>query len=159
MAGAVMDHGGEVLKFIGDAVLAIFPIDDPKSKQPTASINAIEAVRDAEQRLAMLNKERITEARPQLSYGISIHRGDLTYGNIGSSGRLDFTVIGPAVNQAARIQDMCKVLGVPVLLSEAFANSFPGKLVSFGEHCLRDVQEKQELFTLPPEDAFESAAE
>ncbi|MGI9493282.1 MAG: DUF427 domain-containing protein, partial [Geminicoccaceae bacterium] len=104
MAGAVMDHGGEVLKFIGDAVLAIYPIDDPTSKRPTASINAIAAVRAAEERLALLNQDRQTKGLPVLGYGISLHRGDLTYGNIGASGRLDFTVIGPAVNQAARIQ-------------------------------------------------------
>ncbi|MGI9492384.1 MAG: adenylate/guanylate cyclase domain-containing protein, partial [Geminicoccaceae bacterium] len=96
---------------------------------------------------------------PVLGYGISLHRGDLTYGNIGASGRLDFTVIGPAVNQAARIQEMCKDLGVPILLSAAFADSFAGKLHSFGEHQLRGVEAKQELFTLPPDNAVETAAE
>lgn len=159
MAGAVMDHGGEVLKFIGDAVLAIFPIDDPNSKQPLAPSNAVAAVRAAERRLSILNQDRQSEEQPVLGYGISLHRGDLTYGNIGASGRLDFTVIGPAVNQAARIQDMCKDLGVSVLLSESFAESFAGKLLSFGKHQLRGVEAKQELFTLPPEKAFETAAE
>ena len=159
MAGAVMDHGGEVLKFIGDAVLAIYPIDDPESERPIASIKAIEAVRDAERRLAALNQHRKAEGKPRLGYGISLHRGDLTYGNIGSSGRLDFTVIGPAVNQTARIQEICKALGAPVLLSSTFAKSFTGKLISCGEHQLRDVEEKQELFTLPPEKAIETAAE
>ncbi len=159
LAGAVMDHGGEVLKFIGDAVLAIFPVDDPTNKQPTASNDAIAAVRDAEQRLARLNQDRQSKGLPVLGYGISLHRGDLTYGNIGASGRLDFTVIGPAVNQASRIQEMCKELGMPVLLSEAFADSFAGKLLSFGEHRLRDVEGKQKLFTLPPDSTFETAAE
>ena len=159
MAGAVMDHGGEVLKFIGDSVLAIFPIDDPCSKQPVAPVNAIAAVRDAEGRMAKLNQERQAEGKPVLGYGISLHRGDLTYGNIGASGRLDFTVIGPAVNQAARIQDMCKEFGVPVLVSESFAKSFAGELVSFGEHQLRGIEVKQELFTLAPEKACQTAAE
>jgi adenylate cyclase len=159
MAGAVMDHGGEVLKFIGDAVLAIYPIDDPTSKQPMASTNAIAAVRAAEERLALLNQDRRTKGQPVLGYGISLHRGDLTYGNIGASRRLDFTVIGPAVNQAARIQDMCKDLGMPVLLSATFADSFAGKLISFGQHQLRGIGAKQELFTLPPNNAFETAAE
>ncbi|MGI9487524.1 MAG: DUF427 domain-containing protein [Geminicoccaceae bacterium] len=159
MAGTVMDHGGEVLKFIGDAVLAIYPIDDPTSKQPAASTNAIEAARDAERRMAKLNEDRQAEGRPRLGYGISLHRGDLTYGNIGSSGRLDFTVIGPAVNQAARIQEMCKALDVPILLSAAFADSFCGKVLSFGEHELRGIEAKQELFTLLPDNAAETAAE
>ena len=159
MAGAVMDHGGEVLKFIGDSVLAIYPIVDPTSKQPKALENAIAAARDAEQRLAKLNQEREAEGRPVLGFGIALHRGDLTYGNIGSSGRLDFTVIGPAVNLAARIQDICKVLDAPLLLSSAFAESFAGNLRSVGKHQLRGIDAKQELFTLPPEGALETAAE
>lgn len=159
MAGAVMDHGGEVLKFIGDSVLAIFPIDDPTSVQPEAAANAIAAARDAERRLTKLNQKREAAGECPLGYGIALHRGDLTYGNIGAAGRLDFTVIGPAVNQTARIQDKCKVLGAPVLLSAAFAASFPGKLLSFGEHLLRGIDAKQELFTLPPEDAVQTAAE
>jgi len=159
MAGAVMDHGGEVLKFIGDSVLAIYPIDDPTQMQPEASKNAIAAARDAERRLATLNEDRMARGETVLGYGIALHRGDLTYGNIGASGRLDFTVIGPAVNQAARIQDLCKVLGLPVLLSSAFADSFPGKLPSRGEHQLRGIEGKQELYSLPPEPLIESAAD
>ncbi len=153
MAGAVMDHGGEVLKFIGDAVLAIFPIDDPESRNPAAAAHAIDAVRDARRRLATRNQDRQALDAPIIGYGIALHRGDLTYGNIGTSARLDFTVIGPAVNQAARIQDLCKTLGKQVLLSTVFAESFEGELVSIGEHELRGIEAKQELFTLPPGDA------
>lgn len=158
MAGAVMDHGGEVLKFIGDAVLAIFPIDDPTSERPAASANAIEAARDAQQRLARLNKDRKAADESSIGYGISLHRGDLTYGNIGASSRLDFTVIGPAVNQAARIQDLCKTVGAQVLLSRTFADSFEGELLSLGEHELRGVDLKQEIFTLPPDDVLDNEA-
>ena len=159
MAGAIMEHGGEVLKFIGDAVLAIFPIDDPANPCPAASANAVLAVRNAEQRLANLNQKRMTQGDPQLDYGIALHRGDLTYGNIGAAERLDFTVIGPAVNETSRIEGMCRTLGEPVLLSASFAESYSGKLRSLGKHQLRGVTAEQELFALPADDALVTAAE
>lgn len=158
MAGAIMDHGGEVLKFVGDAVLGIFPIDDPTNPHPVASANAVAAIREAERRLEILNQERQLKDEPCLGYGIALHRGDLTYGNIGSADRLDFTVIGPAVNEASRIEGMCKELGEPILLSASFAESFSGGLRSVGKHCLRGVREDQELFSLPKDGALKTAA-
>ncbi len=158
MAGAVMDHGGEVLKFIGDAVLAIFPIENPTGRHPAAAANAVAAAHDAEQRLRALNRERQANGEPLLGHGIALHRGDLTYGNIGAAERLDFTVIGPAVNQTSRIQDMCKALGASVLLSESFAGSFEGECRSLGKHKLRGVKAEQELFALPGGGALETAA-
>ena len=80
-------------------------------------------------------------------------RGDITYGNIGTAKRLDFTVIGPAVNEAARIEDLCKSLGEPVLTSSVFAQSVPGELRSLGQHSLRGVRVKEEIFALPAEAA------
>ena len=158
VAGAIMDHGGEVLKFIGDAVLAIFPIDDPANPEP-ASANAIAAVREAERRLAVLDQERRAAGEIGLGHGIALHRGDLTYGNIGAAERLDFTVIGPAVNEASRIEGMCKELDRSVLLSARFAESFAGELHALGRHRLRGVEAEQELFTLPADETLESAAE
>ncbi len=84
---------------------------------------------------------------PPLAYGIGLHRGCLTYGNIGSAERLDFTVIGTAVNQAARIESLTKVLRRPVLISSAFAASFGRPLTSLGLHRLRGVALPQEIFT------------
>ncbi len=152
MAGAVMEHGGEVLKFIGDAVLAIFPIDDPECCHSAVCDNAMAAVREAESRLAVVNAGRKERGDPPLAFGIALHRGDLTYGNIGSDRRLDFTVIGSAVNEAARIEDMCKTLKTPIVISSAFARSYPGKLQSLGSHELRGFRDKQEIFTLPNSD-------
>jgi adenylate cyclase len=146
MAGAVLDHGGEVLKFIGDAVLAIFPIEDPDS--PEAAGHAIEAAQDAERRIAVINQQRSACAAKAIGFGVGMHIGNLMYGNIGTPGRLDFTVIGSAVNQASRIESMCKPLGQTVLFSNEFARHFPGKLVSLGVHALRGVSVPQELFTL-----------
>lgn len=151
VAGAVIEHGGEVLKFIGDAVLAIFPIDDPATPCPEASARALEAARDAEARIKALNAERTAGGEPALAFGIGLHRGTLTYGNIGTARRLDFTVIGQAVNEAARIEALSKALGKPVLVSAAFAESIPGALVSLGKHTLRGTDTEQEIFALPEE--------
>ncbi|HUT47938.1 MAG TPA: DUF427 domain-containing protein [Alphaproteobacteria bacterium] len=150
VAGAVIEHGGEVLKFIGDAVLAIFAIDDPESPNPEACARALDAVRDAAERMAVVNTERAARGQPVLRFGTSLHRGDLTYGNIGTMKRLDFTVIGPAVNEAARIEALCKTLDTPVLISEAFAKSIDGRLEPLGLHALRGVRAEQAIFTLPP---------
>jgi adenylate cyclase len=150
MVGAVIEHGGEVLKFIGDAVLAIFPIDDPDCRHPDACASALAAVRDAERRIAAFNAERQEKGEQPLAVGIALHRGDLTYGNVGSERRLDFTVIGSAVNEASRIEDVSKTLKSPIVVSSAFALSIPGELVSLGRHTLRGLSGKQEIFTLPP---------
>ncbi len=149
VAGAVIDHGGEVLKFIGDAVLAIFVIDDPDDPAPDASVRAQAAAVDALGRIERVNAEQAAEGVSPLSFGIGLHRGDLTFGNIGTIGRLDFTVIGSAVNQTARIEDLCKTLGKPILISSAVAGATPGELVSLGHHRLRGVRAAQEIFTLP----------
>ncbi len=148
VAGAVIEHGGEVLKFIGDAVLAIFPIADPDSSHPEACTRALAAVADAQARIDAVNRERTAAGEAALAFGTGLHRGDITYGNIGTMKRLDFTVIGPAVNEAARIEDLCKTLGEPVLISAAFAESVTGRLESLGRHTLRGVRAKQEIFTL-----------
>ena len=157
MAGAVIDHGGEVLKFIGDAVLAIFPIDPDQpdaagtdANRPPVCTKALEAVYDAQQRIEAVNKERVAQGEQKLAVGIALHVGDLTYGNVGSERRLDFTVIGSAVNEASRIEDMSKLLKSPIVISSAFARSVPGDLISLGFHELRGFRDKQEIFTLPP---------
>ncbi len=152
VAGAVIDNGGEVLKFIGDAVLAIFTIDDAENARPEACARALEAVRDAEQRMHIVNQEREAEDKPPLAFGTGLHRGDLTYGNIGTERRLDFTVIGSAVNEASRIEGLCKSLGRSILVSSRFAQSCASVLVSLGEHDLRGVSDRQEVFTLPADE-------
>jgi adenylate cyclase len=147
MVEPIVEHGGEVLKYVGDSVLAIFPIEEPDSPAHEACARALAAAADAHARVEQLNLERAERGEPPLGYGIGLHRGCLTYGNIGSSERLDFTVIGTAVNEAARLEDMTKILGEPVLISSAFAASFGGKLTSLGQHRLRGVALPQEIFT------------
>jgi len=149
MAGAVLEHGGEVLKFIGDAVLAIFPIEDPDS--PVAAFHAIDAARQAQRGIRRLNQQKTEQGAKAIGFGIGMHIGSLVYGNIGTPGRLDFTVIGSAVNEASRIEDLCKALDRNILLSTAFSRLCPNRLVSLGRHTLRGVSAAQELFTLPPD--------
>jgi adenylate cyclase len=144
MVEPIVQHGGEVLKYIGDAVLAIFPIEEPGSPARDACARALA---DARARVEQLNLERGGRGEAPLAYGIGLHRGCLTYGNIGSADRLDFTIVGTAVNQAARIEGLTKVLRRPVLISSAFAASFGGPLTSLGRHRLRGVALPQEIFT------------
>lgn len=149
VAGAVIDHGGEVLKFIGDGVLGTFAIEGPDSQSFDACTRALTAVRDARQRIGAVNQERTAQNKAPLRFGTGLHRGDLTFGNIGTTSRLDFTVIGPAVNETARIEALCRTLDQPVLISAAFAQCAGAELVSLGHHTLRGVRPTQEIFTLP----------
>ncbi len=147
MVEPIVEHGGEVLKYIGDAVLAIFPIEKPASPAHDACVRALAAAGGARTRVEALNRARAERGEPALGYGIGLHRGSLTYGNIGSAERLDFTIIGTAVNHVERIEGLTKVLGRPVLISSAFAASYGGPLTSLGRHRLRGVALPQEIFT------------
>tara|TARA_E500000331_G_scaffold314893_2_gene324517 strand:- start:577 stop:1827 length:1251 start_codon:yes stop_codon:yes gene_type:complete len=148
VTGAVMEHGGEVLKFIGDAVLAIFPIDDAIVGSAPACNRAHAALCQAYRQMERVNEDRAASGGAALAFGTGLHRGNITYGNIGTNKRLDFTVIGPAVNEASRIEGLCKTLDEPVLASSEFAREFSGGLTSLGEHQLQGVKVKQEIFKL-----------
>ena len=145
-AGAVLAHGGEVLRFIGDAVLAIFPIrdGDPKS----ACELAMAAARDAEGRLDALNEERASRKLPSIDYGLGLHVGDVMFGNIGVPERLEFSVIGPAANEVARIESLTKTLGRRTLASAEFARAVSRDWESTGEHALKGVGEPLEVMAL-----------
>lgn len=138
----VLQRKGEVLRFIGDAALAIFPID---GRPGEACAAAVEAAREALARMEKANKKRPLPLR----FGIGLHLGELTYGNIGTPGRIEFTVIGAAANEAARIESLCKQLEVDLLVSEHVARVLPIRWRSMGSHTLRGVGDKIELFTLP----------
>lgn len=155
MAGAVLDHGGEVLRFIGDAALAIFPIgstskllEEACTPSEGACRRALDAARDARLRMESLNERRQEVGDPPVGYGLALHVGDVMYGNIGVPQRLEFTVIGKAANEAARLESMSKELGESILISAAFPRCFPGETRSLGIHSLRGVSEPQEIFAL-----------
>ncbi len=148
VVGAIEAQGGEVLKFIGDSVLAIFPIDQYGSAKGAAEA-AVGAARDAVRSLEDRNSERRDKNLPALGYGIALHMGEVVYGNIGAPDRLDFTVIGPAVNHTARIEQLCRTMDRPVLVSAAVAEASTEPVTSLGFHALRGVREPHEIFTLP----------
>lgn len=147
VVGAIDAAGGEVLKFMGDSVLAIFPIERPEETSGAARA-ALAAARDAMARIEARNAERAAKGLGRLGYGIALNRGPVVYGNIGSGDRLDFTVIGPAVNQTSRIEALCPVLARPVLVADSVAAVSEEPLVSLGFHALRGVRAPHEIFTL-----------
>jgi adenylate cyclase len=154
-ASAVLDHGGEILSYIGDAVFAVFPIggtaeplDDACTAEEGACAAALAAARDAQRRLAAFNEARRQQGEPPLAFSLALHAGDVKYGNIGVAQRLQFTIIGTAVNEAARLVELCKTLGRSIVVSSAFPRCFPHELVSLGLHKLRGVRDPQEVFGL-----------
>lgn len=143
MSEPIARHGGEILKFIGDGLLAIFPL-----QHPDACADLLHAVTEARQAMTALNERNSATGRAPLNYGIGVHVGDVMYGNIGSTSRLDFTVIGPAVNMASRLEALTKQLGRPVLLSRDFAELVQPKfeLERVGQHAVRGFSDPIELF-------------
>jgi adenylate cyclase len=144
----VMARGGEILKFIGDAVLAIFPMRDDLDRDAKCR-TALEAAEEALEALRDVNELRASAGKQPLSIGIGLHAGSVSYGNIGSHTRLDFTVIGPAVNLAARITGLCRPLNQPLLASRAFASPCGSKLVPLGHYPMHGFDQPQEVYGLP----------
>lgn len=152
MAGAVLAQGGEVLKFIGDGLLAAFPIAGD-GRQAAAS--AVAAARDALARFEHLNARppaalAAIEGWHPLRSGIAMHEGEVFFGNIGAPQRLDFTVIGPTVNQASRVEALQKSLERPVLITEAVARLLDEELEPLGHYALRGVPQPVAIYGLKP---------
>jgi len=145
---AIYAQGGDVLKLIGDGILSIFTAKD-RAHACGAALSAAAAV---SREVAALNARRAHDLLPVTDMYIGLHVGEVLYGNIGSTDRLDFTVVGPAVNEASRIAAMCRSVEQPILVSQAFAavDGMRGRLVSVGRYALRGVERPQELFTLEP---------
>lgn len=148
-AGAVLDHDGDVLRFIGDAVMAIFPVGGDNFSQRDACAAALAAAHDAEARLASVNKERAAEGKPELGLGLGLHVGEVMFGNIGTPERVEFSVIGPAANEVTRLEGLTKEVGRTVVVSKDFADCLDVEWESLGEHEFRDVAGTRELFAPP----------
>ncbi|HEY6980798.1 adenylate/guanylate cyclase domain-containing protein [Reyranella sp.] len=148
VGNALSSHGGEILKFIGDGVMAYFPAEDALFL-PMVTANALAAARQVIDDIAAANEARATGGHDPVRFGIGLHIGPVTFGNVGTEDRLDFTVIGPAVNRAARLESLTKELGVQVLASAEFKDATTQPMVSMGRHTLRGVPEPVEVFTLP----------
>jgi adenylate cyclase len=146
VAGAVHAFGGEVLKFIGDGVLAIFPVTGTPAEACEAALRAIVAARAG---MTHLDSARQAQGLPPLPFGAALHIGEILWGNIGAVDRLDFTAIGPAVNLVSRLEGLCRPLGRSVLISGAVAAETTMPLVGLGEHVLRGIAAPCAVFTLP----------
>jgi adenylate cyclase len=145
VAGAVHAFGGEVLKFIGDGVLAIFPVGE---RGATAACDAaLRAVSAARAGMDHLDNVRSAQGQKPLTFGVALHLGDMLWGNIGTADRLDFTAIGPAVNLVSRLEGLCRPLGCTVLVSGAFAAETTQPLDPLGDHSLRGIAAPCAVFT------------
>jgi adenylate cyclase len=149
MACPVHDNHGQILKFMGDGLLATF--DLTARDEAAVCRDALKAAAELRSAFPAFNQERKAAGKPVMDFGLALHLGEVLYGNIGASDRLDFTVVGPAVNEASRIQALCRSLERNILISSTFqevACGGPAGLESLGFHALRGVREPQELFTL-----------
>jgi len=152
LAAPLRPRGGQVLKFIGDAMLAIFAVEG--EAEATVCRRALDAAEEALATLKATNSRRAEAGLPTVEADIALHIGDVLYGNVGAADRLDFTVIGPAVNEAARIEKQCDALRRHILASQRFARAADlcgGRLAPLGSHALRGVAEPQTLFGLVAE--------
>ena len=149
MARPIVEHGGQVLKFMGDGLLATFDLSD--KTDDSICRDSLDAALEALQGTDELNAARTAAGKPTMGIDVALHLGDVLYGNVGAYDRLDFTVIGPAVNEASRIESLCDSIGRRLLISDTFAEAATqctGRLLSIGEHQLRGLDRTQELFTL-----------
>jgi adenylate cyclase len=147
IAGAVHAFGGEVLKFIGDGLLAIFPVaGGPPRDACNAALRAVSAARAG---MAHLDQERRRQGLSPLPFGAALHLGEMLWGNIGAADRLDFTAIGRAVNLVSRLSGLCRPLRRAVLVSGALAAETEAPLIALGTHALRGIASPCAVFTLP----------
>jgi adenylate cyclase len=144
MVDAVAAEGGETLKFVGDAMLAIFDLRGEEVANRCGA--AMRAARAAIAKIAERNAERAATGRPQIRFGLALHLGEVSYGNIGAANRLDFTVIGPAVNHAARLEKLASELGRPLVASASFVAGCSEPMTNLGKFQLRGVLEPQDVF-------------
>jgi len=144
-AKVIHDHGGEILKFIGDGLLAIFPIESI-GRSSLAAKNALDAAREALDAVRLLADDPSMAGEPPLRIVVALHAGTVIYGNVGSADRLDFTVIGPAVNLVSRIEGVAKALDQPIVVSDDFAQAYGAPLRSLGYHQFRGLATPRELF-------------
>jgi len=149
VAAAAGARGGEILRFIGDAMLIVFPAG-PQRTLDAACRAAVDAALDAFERVEARNRARRAEHLPQIRFGVGLNAGEVVYGNVGAPDRLDFTVIGPAVNRAARLESLTKELNQPLLMGSAVARMLGRPVRLLGSYRLRDLLEPIEVYGLEP---------
>jgi adenylate cyclase len=147
VAAAVTARGGEILRFIGDAMLIVFPIDEDMCQQ-TACNAALDSAIDAQNTIASLNHRRRRHHLPEIKFGVGLNVGEVVYGNVGAPDRLDFTVMGPAVNRTARLESLTKDHDCNVLFSEQFAQLINMPSEYLGMHEMKGIAEPQAVYAL-----------
>ncbi len=143
---AVTTYGGEVLRFIGDAMLIVFPAEN-ESKRRSACKAALDAAMDAFNSLAVLNNMRRRAGKPEIHFGVGLHVGHVVYGNVGAPDRLDFTVMGSAVNRTARLESLTKQVGVPLLISKEFQTLTGAPSTYRGEYEVKGIDAKMPVYS------------
>ena len=144
MSQPIEERGGEILKFIGDGLLAIFPLGSTSAAGDADP--ALKAAIEAQTLLRGRNALRKKHGKPEIAHALGLHVGDVSYGNIGSPTRLDFTVIGPAVNLASRLQGLGKQLGYPIVTSARIADMVTLPVKTLGRHPIRGLRDSVEVF-------------
>jgi adenylate cyclase len=147
IAAAVTARGGEILRFIGDAMLIVFPIGANMCQQ-TACIAALDSAIDAQNTIASLNHRRRRHGLPEIKFGVGLNVGEVVYGNVGAPDRLDFTVMGPAVNRTARLESLTKDHDCDILYSEQFAQLIDTPSEYLGLHDMKGIDEPQAVYAL-----------
>ena len=147
VAAAVTARGGEILRFIGDAMLIVFPIDDDMC-QKTACNAAIDSAIDAQSTLASLNHRRRRRGEPEIKFGVGLNVGEVVYGNVGAPDRLDFTVMGPVVNRTARLESLTKTLDCNILFSQQFSKLIDTPSTYLGMHEMKGIAESQPVYAV-----------
>jgi adenylate cyclase len=153
---AIATHGGEVLKFMGDGLLAVFPFDEYVGDMGHACAKVLEAACEARANVEAMQFP-IGETVERFRFGVALHVGQILYGNIGGGNRLDFTCIGPAVNLAARLEKMASRLHRTVVASAAFAKSCPDRWDELGEFPIAGFSKAERVFGLSDETAGANA--
>ncbi len=146
-ATAVAEHGGEILKFIGDGMLAIFPFDDTARPRASMCGAALASAREAFARADHANQMRRKDGLPDLQFGVALHLGSVIYGNVGIAKRLDFTATGPAVGLASRMEGLTRDLDTPLIASAGFATACNDDAIPLGQHALRGFGDRVDLVT------------
>ena len=149
-AGAVLEHGGEVLRFIGDAVLAVFPIG-AAGTPAAAARQSFAAACSARHRMSDLNERRADARLETLSFGLGLHVGEILYGNIGVPSRIEFSVIGPTANEVCRLESLTKEAGESVIVSRAFSQALAMPCRLLGRYQVKGIGKPLEVYAPPPE--------
>ena len=154
---AIHEHGGEILKFIGDGLLAVFRAGDDADFGATCR-RALAAARQARLAVDALSLERSSRGKTPVRFVLALHFGEVSFGNVGGGGRLDFTCIGPAVNLASRLEGVAKTLGRTIVCSSAFARWAPGEVLPVGAFELRGIRSSETVFA-PREELSDTPGE